>query len=306
MCLQNLNSKQNNNKNIINLLKQDNQSSGSNINNIDINNSNNQLADNYALLTTKNHNNYNNNKEDDNELCLLDDDQLLLRLKVKLEEFFRNKIFLNFDRITNMQNSEFETALIDFDNIQEIDVAKITTKGESKTSKYFYNTEVEDYLNFNEITNPSMQSLFIEDMLGMQFVTYDTKKMNANKTTKTKLPEGAYDDGPFCVRRHNNQDMEIDPDNFWSNISYSKLFKHFIIVFGTLGLEFRLKFFFSDFLLRFKCNFEETRKVDALRNIFFKFCHEFYLLGLISRKRPNSDIFVKNFFKMTNYYASKK
>jgi len=304
----NLSSKQNNNANILKLLETGNQNNASYENHTDNANNENKYSDNNALLASeanKNTGNYYNNNNDDNEICCLNDQTLLIKLKVKLEEFFNNKIFMDFDNVTNLQNSEFESAFIDFENIEETDVAQITAKGESKINKYFYNSTLNDFLNFNEITNPSMQSLFVEDMLGMQFITFDDKNVNANKNNKTKMPEGTYYDGSYLVRRQNKHDMEIDPENFWSNISYSKLFKHFIIVFGGLGLEFRLKFFFSDFLLRFKCYFEETKKVDSLRNVFFKFCHEFYLLGLISRKRPNSDIFVKNFFRMTNYFLKK-
>jgi len=316
-CIQNNhNSKQNNNRNIINLLKQDNQNIDSNTisinNNLNtINNEIQQLSEKNALLSTnkqnfsKNENS--NNAIDDQEICLENDDQLLAKLRVQLDEFFENKIFKDFDKVTNMQNSDFESALIDPGNDNIMDVTEITTEGYSKANKFFYNSLLEDYLNFNEITNPSMQSLFIEDILGMQFVSYDNKNLSSSykNTNKVKLPDGAYTDGPLLIRRHNKQDMEIDPNYFWSNISYSKLFKHFIILFGALGLEFRLKFFFSDFLFKFMCNFDDSRKVEGLRNVFFKFCHEFYLLGLISRKRPNSDIFVKNFFKMTSYTVKK-
>jgi len=288
----NNNSNINNNARILKILE----SGNDNDKNKD-NNYNNTLYDKNSLLNTENKKNSNNiNNIFDDNISLLSDKEMLFKLKVKLNEFFNNKIFKEFDNVTNMQDQDICLAISDIEKYQELDVDNITSKGNSASSKYLHNEEIQKYLNFNEITNPSMQSLFIKDILDMQIIIFD------KNYAKSEIPKNSYYQTPFLVKRVHSKDLEIDIDNFWNNINYSKMFKLFIHVYANLGLEFKLKFFFSDFLLKFKFDFQDNKKLDALRNVFFKFCNEFYLLGLISRKRPNSDIFVKNFFKMASYF----
>jgi len=247
---------------------------------------------NYSTSINENNRDVNNSVFDEfhENFCLLDDDSLFIKLKVKFSEFFSNMIFTDFDKVTNLQNSESNFFLKDFEN----------ENSKSKISSY--NTDINNYLNFNEITNPSMQSLLIKDIFNLQFVIYD-KHISTNKYLKLNKNQNYFIDNNFLIKIHNEEDMIIDELNFLNNINYSKLFKFFLIVYGELGLEFKLKFFFSNYLIILKCESEEH--IKSLRNIFLKFCHEFYLLGLISRKRPGSDIFVKNFFKMTKYFLKR-
>ena len=83
------------------------------------------------------------------------------------------------------------------------------------------------------------------------------------------------------------------------------MFKMFVCVFGLIGLEFKLKVFFGEYLGNLRIPVDDAsfaKVINSVRNVFLKFCHEFYLMGLISRKRPNSEVFIKNFFKLSGYY----
>ena len=240
---------------------------------------------------------------DNDQPCLLSDSFLLSEIKRILHEFFGNEFFKDFDNKTNMKILDHNSVTESINNIH----SSINNK------EYLYNRDYEDYLNFNEVTNPSMNSLFLYEILNMQFILNEKPSRNYKNKNKSirgnnnmnNLPDNSCKIGDFLVKKTNEKDLEINVEDFWSNLNYSKLFKIFIHVYGSLGFEFKLKFFFTDFLVRFRCDIRNKKETDCMRNIFLKFCHEFYLLGLISRKRPNSEIFVKNFFKMTNYFIKK-
>ncbi len=121
-----------------------------------------------------------------------------------------------------------------------------------------------NYINFTEMTTPSLSSTVINDL--------------------TDLVEGA--------NKEKNTDM-----------TFLDMMRHFMMVYGNIGVEFKLKYFYADYLQQFmelKDVKDQPKKVELIRITFLKLCHQFFILGLISRKRPKGDMFIKNYYKIAN------
>jgi hypothetical protein len=160
------------------------------------------------------------------------------------------------------------------------------------------NSQISKFINFSEITNPALPALVINDLTGLKNnVVKPTKKTSKNKILVDE-EEGEGADG-------NNNCETITKQNIKNKINKFDLLEQFLIVFGSLGSEFKLKYLYADYLQQFIDleDIETSKKyIDTIKNFFLKMCHEFYILGLISRKKAKSDIFSKNYFQISNYY----
>jgi hypothetical protein len=137
-------------------------------------------------------------------------------------------------------------------------------------------TSLAGYLNFREMTNPSLSYNVMNQLQNMHpslFSVYTVNKKEKNETN--------------------------------SRYSFLKTFQNFLSVFCTIGLEFKIKCFFYEFLkysTKDEEELEDNKLVHNYANIFLKFCHEFYLMGYIAKKNQKSDVFIKNYFKISSFY----
>jgi hypothetical protein len=144
------------------------------------------------------------------------------------------------------------------------------------------NSLMSKFINFGEVTNPSLPYLVMNDLAAI----------------KKKLIGDMEDDDTGCE--------VITQQNIKNKINKVDLLEQFLIVYGNIGSEFKLKYFFIDYLLQFMelDELDNKKYLEIIKYFFLKMCHEFYILGLISRKRAKGDMFVKNYFQIANYYKN--
>jgi hypothetical protein len=113
-------------------------------------------------------------------LSIYSDEQMCLKLLKMFKCFFASKIFGDFDEAANLKKEESKELFKENDKYEipaDADETDINVyKGNSIIHSYWINFENESFFNFNEITNPSMQSLFLYDVLGLQIIKYIDKK----------------------------------------------------------------------------------------------------------------------------------
>ena len=81
------------------------------------------------------------------------------------------------------------------------------------------------------------------------------------------------------------------------------IYKAFLDAFAELGVEFKLKLFFAEFLSNLRVDLKNKNVTDKLVLVFLKLSHEFYFMGLFHKKyAKNSDLFVKNYYNNPGYY----
>jgi hypothetical protein len=144
------------------------------------------------------------------------------------------------------------------------------------------------YINFSEVTNPSLPGLVVNDLTAVKRRLTTSDKMDIEDEEVTTACEA------------------ITKENLKHKINKVDLLEQFLVVFGNMGSEFKLKYFFVDYLSQFM-ELEEIDKnkyVDQIKCYFLKMCHEFYILGLIARKRAKGDLFIKNYYQIANYYKN--
>ena len=151
------------------------------------------------------------------------------------------------------------------------------------------------------MVNPSLNSIVIDILYSFEKILEDDAKKEKLKAKGKKIKSSSNIDlyeGNLSI-----VEEPISNENFNENFKFSKLLKHFMILFSQLPNEFKLKYIFAEYLNQFCIDYENKDKVQKMRNHFLYFCHIFYLLGFISRKRTRNDVYIKNYFQMTNYFS---
>ena len=100
----------------------------------------------------------------------------------------------------------------------------------------------------------------------------------------------------------NNKNYEIIPNNY----TYENMLTCYIKCFMRIGSNFKLKYFFWEFINEFGIADVESEKekedIRKCKKIFLYFSYFFCLIGFFSRKRGNGEFFIKNYYSITNYY----
>ena len=131
------------------------------------------------------------------------------------------------------------------------------------------------YLQFHEITNPSMLTLIMNTLLN------EVCEIKKNKELVIKEKDLGYQNTISC----------------------------FIKCFMRLGSNFKLKLFFWEFLneigLADVNDEDEQEKIKQAQKIFLYFCYMFSLVGFFSRKKGHGGFFLKNYYNISNYFIKK-
>lgn len=154
-----------------------------------------------------------------------------------------------------------------FDSINKYDINNNTKKTKRKWLNIY-----QSYLQFYEIVNPSLLSIIMKML---------TKEI---------------------CNEENNKNYEVIPKNY----TYENMLTCYIKCFMRIGSNFKLKYFFWEFINEFGIADVESEKekedVRKCKKIFLYFSYFFCLIGFFSRKRGNGEFFIKNYYSITNYY----
>ncbi len=159
-----------------------------------------------------------------------------------------------------------------------------------------------NYLIFYEIVNASFPNSVMEVLysFGRILEEEERKKQKKRKGDKKTLKSNT------SVNEEEELSIYeefINKENFQQHYKFSKLLKNFIILFAQAPCEFRLKPLFAEFLDIYGVDHSSRVFVNVLKNHFLYFCHIFFLLGFLSRKRTN-DVYMKNYFQVNSYFKN--
>jgi hypothetical protein len=256
-----------------------------------------------------------------------DDRDNLLKFLHKLEKLVKNSGFDEYHKVFNMSNSrskskthfnhnnedlpplvtneEFVEKLLKLFNEELFTLSFFSYMDKNENRKIKYSdprimlNSAKKYIIFSEVVNPSLNSIVIDILYSFEKILEDEAKKEKLKIKGKKVRiNSQLDDTNLSV-----VEEPINSENFNENFKFSKLLKHFMILYSQAPVEFKLKYIFAEYLNQFGLDYENKEKVQKMRNHFLYFCHIFYLLGFISRKRTRNDVYIKNYFQMTNYFS---
>lgn len=207
---------------------------------------------------------------------------------------------------------------------------------------YYFDTEYEFGIGcfnlYENIINPNFERIIMNDfkLLSLEnFLNdkYNNELDNISKNTNSKIESNTKVNERKEKKRRNKMKILIEDDvksnnssqlsgvndsylfengimNI-NNLQRHQLYSAFIDSFGVLGYEFKLKYFFAEFLYMIGINMKSEldvnnnkQNINQLSLGFLKLCHEFYLLGFFYRKRGKNDIFIKNYYENKGFYET--
>lgn len=205
--------------------------------------------------------------------------------------------------------------------------------GKIKDSDVFYEYLDNKYLVYENMTNPAFDYLIIKDLTRLTLMTGDEEDINkrldfgietqeVKKTTDTKLVINKKEikskmnnikmeveehvdekENQFADDLNGNKVIKVLSDDI-EKINKKKIYKAFLEAYSILGTEFKLKYFYAEFLMNLGLNLKKDKSVcEGFLPVFLKISHEFYILGLFHKKYiKNNEVFVKNYYENAGYF----
>lgn len=212
-----------------------------------------------------------------------------------------------------------------FSFIPSIQTIHKSTKEKEKNKSYILENDIDKidielFNTFENLTNPAFDFNVVKDLNRMGFkvisleedqtidnedidkIKTKTSKVNINKN-KMEVELNESDEEHFTDNEEESQVYIKKSSNILDSMNSGKIYRAYLEVFAELGVEFRLKIFFIEFIKRLKISVNSAKAIEFLMLAFNKLSHEFYRLGLFHRKyMKNSDLFVKNYYDFYNYF----
>jgi hypothetical protein len=153
------------------------------------------------------------------------------------------------------------------------------------------------YVIYHEIVNPSLATIVIEAIQSVNFViSKDSKKSKKNQNQLQIEKDNSEKEN--CI-------VAIEETIDFTKCNQYVLLQQFVLLFSQAPTEFKLKILFFEFLLQLSIDKENKDGVTKIKYYFLYFCHVFYLLGLISKKRSKEEVYLKNYYQMTSYFVKR-
>jgi len=150
------------------------------------------------------------------------------------------------------------------------------------------------YVIYHEIVNPSLANIVIEIIQSVNFVISKDSKKSKNQLQK----ENQNSEKENCM-------VYVEDNIDFTKCNQYVLLQQFVLLFSQAPSEFKLKILFHEFLLQLSVDKENKDGITKIKYYFLYFCHVFYLLGLISKKRSKEEVYLKNYYQMTNYFVKR-
>lgn len=212
-------------------------------------------------------------------------------------------------------------------SMQSLHISKEKEKNKSYILVESDKFNIEKFNVYENLTNPAFDYLVIKDLnkIGYSFYTKENevsnqlsnendnedndekidtkrKKVDINKN-KMEVELNESDEEHFTDNDDESEVYIKKSVNILDSLNSGRIYRTYLEIFAELGVEFRLKNFFSEFVKRLKISLSSTKAIDFSMLAFNKLSHEFYRLGLFHRKyMKNSDLFVKNYYDFYNFF----